>query len=166
MAMASPLEHDFGYAVVLHYDPVAETISLLVAGAVEYVVNWTVPAPSNPFRYCAIGIENLGDVGDEGTIEHVRFEYCCDITDVTEVEPAAVLRAWPRPFDSSVELRAPSVLATARVDIYDVAGRRVGVIRLDDGLGRWEANGLPRGLYLAKIAGRENHVPLKLVKLR
>ena len=166
VTVPTPLEHDFNYQMVLLYDSDTQTVSLIVYGAVEPVVDLTVPASSNPFCFCAIGIENLSATGDQGSISGVAFEYCCDTTDAPDFAANATLDAWPQPFTTRVNLRAVSAIAGSRVEIFDVAGRRVGVLPLRSGLGSWDASDLPAGLYLARIAGASGGRPVKLIKLR
>ena len=78
----------------------------------------------------------------------------------------AGLAAWPQPFTTRVNLRSASAVAGNRVEIYDVAGRRVGALRLRSGLGFWEAGDLPSGIYLARIVDAIDSQPVKLIKLR
>jgi hypothetical protein len=162
----SPLQHDFNHAMAFYYDVDAQAVSLKVYGAVQVVVDLTVPAASNPFCFLAMGIENLDATGDEGSIGAVTFEYCCDTTGVTGHRANPPLVAWPQPFTTRVNLRAAAAAADSRVEIFDVAGRRVGALRLQSGRGSWEARDLPAGVYLARVADAAGSQPLKLIKMR
>lgn len=96
---------------------------------------------------------------------------------VTGEEPAAGLaildgRVWPNPFGDrvSVEFRLPRP-GRVRVEIYDIAGRRVRLLEdAPRAAGRhridWDAVDLPAGLYFCRIeAGGKVEVE-KVVRLR
>ncbi len=166
VTVPSPLEHDFNYSMVFLYASDTQAVSLIVYGAVEPVVDLTVPASSDPFCFLAIGIENLNATGDQGRIDGVQFQYCCETTDAPDFAAGVPLDAWPQPFATRVNLRAASAIAGSRVEIFDVAGRRVGALRLRAGLGFWDAGDLPAGIYLARIVDAIGSQPVKLIKLR
>ena len=65
-----------------------------------------------------------------------------------------------------MNLRADSDVAASRVEIFNVAGRRVGALRLRDGFGSWEAGDLAAGIYLARIMEARGSQTLKMLKLR
>ena len=163
----SPLMHDFNHAMVLRYDLTTQEVSLIVYGPVSPLVNLTVPASSDPFCFLAIGIENLNATGDEGQINNVQFQYCCETSAVPYTAAGgASLDAWPQPFTTRVNLRSVSATPGTQVEIFDVAGRRVGELRLHSGLGFWEAGDLPSGIYMARIVDAIGSQPVKLIKLR
>ncbi len=162
----SPLMHDFNHSMVFRYDPDTQEVSLAVYGPVSVLVNLTVPASSDPFCFLAIGIENLDATGDEGRINSVHFHYCCETSSVPDFAGSASLDVWPQPFTTRVNLRSASTIDGTRVEIFDVAGHRVGALRLHSGLGFWEAGDLPSGIYMARIVDAIGSQPVKLIKLR
>ncbi len=95
-----------------------------------------------------------------------------DLTAAPVVPEVASLRAWPRPFRSSVHLAAGGVRsANMEIEIFDLNGRRVIALDLSGGAVSWDGRDaagrdLPAGVYLARLAGESEAPPLKLMKLR
>jgi hypothetical protein len=164
-AVPSPLQHDFNHQMVLRYAFDTQEVSLIVYGPISPVVNLTVPISSGPFCFFAMGIENLDATGNQGSIGGVNYQYCCRATSVPGFAARATLDAWPQPFTTRVNLRSNSAIGGSRVEIFDLAGRRVGALRLQSGLGIWETGDLPAGIYLARVADAIGSEPVKLIKL-
>lgn len=78
VTVPSPLMHDFTHPMAFRYDPDTQEVLLVVNGPVSPLVNLAVPASSDPFCFIAMGIENLDATGDEGRIQVVQFQYCCE----------------------------------------------------------------------------------------
>ena len=79
--------------------------------------------------------------------------------DTPPVAAITGLRAWPNPFNPSTEIvfALGADAAAARVDLYDVRGRRVETLHagpLSAGAHRfvWQPRGLASGVYLYRVA--------------
>lgn len=87
--------------------------------------------------------------------------------------PASVWSAGPNPFRGAVRL-SPPISGTARVEIFDPAGRRLRILERADGMVPLEWDGcdnsgrvVASGVYLARvIAGGELSGTLRLVRVR
>ena len=93
-----------------------------------------------------------------------------DLTAVTPLPAVPALAAWPQPFAGSLQLSAGARGGDLRVEVLDLAGRRVQELLIAGGSGSWDgrdAGGreLPAGVYLLRVAGSAA-LPLKVCKLR
>ncbi len=70
---------------------------------------------------------------------------------------AGLIEAWPNPFDASAEIRFTAPAGTARVEVFDVLGRRVatpfdGTVPEGETSVSVEGAGLPAGPYFVRVS--------------
>lgn len=83
---------------------------------------------------------------------------------------AADFRAWPNPFNTEIKFTFPRTgKGSITLNIYDLAGRLVAVIAVEDataGSAAWNASGRPTGMYLAVLTAGGEHYVRKICLLK
>ena len=123
-------------------------------------------------------LQHLRDTGDNVAYDQpcgVKVNAAQAVASLTAAETVAAvgrLSAWPNPFNPTVTLRfALAAPGRARLAVYDAAGRQVALL-LDaqhpagEQTVTWRAEGLPSGIYLARLEGPGLTSSEKLVLLR
>lgn len=79
------------------------------------------------------------------------------VTDLNTL-PAQIVKAYPNPFDNRVRIEAVSAMngKPLRIGIYDITGRLVHsslipISSTGQGSYEWDAEGMPRGVYMATL---------------
>lgn len=79
------------------------------------------------------------------------------VTDLNTM-PAQIVKAYPNPFDNRVRIEAVSAVSgkPLRISIYDITGRLVHnsmipISPTGQGSYEWDAKGMPRGVYMARL---------------
>ena len=111
----------------------------------------------------------------DGTTTSLRFAHTTTaVLDAPTSHPALALSLSPNPARSGEDVRLSAPAGMPRVEILDVAGRRVAEVTLDaSGHGRWDARGthgmsLGAGLYFARpiAADGSGHTATPIVVTR
>jgi hypothetical protein len=84
------------------------------------------------------------------TIKFVQTE--TDIADDPGPLPddAALLHAYPNPFNSSTTITAEGI-EKADIGIFDITGRKVATLITEYGKAVWHAEGMSSGIYFARV---------------
>lgn len=75
------------------------------------------------------------------------------------------LSAYPNPFNSSTIISIDEI-DKAPIDIYDITGRKIESLNVENGKALWKADGFPSGIYFARLKDNNKAQSIKLILLK
>ncbi|MFN8589275.1 MAG: spherulation-specific family 4 protein [Candidatus Eisenbacteria bacterium] len=135
------------FAHLLHSLSTADSMRAAVARACALGAGWVFATPDtmvNPYDETPAYWSAL--------VAAVETTFVANVPDAPPAAHAA-LRAWPVPARGDVQF-APIAAGARSIEVFDLSGRCVARLPASPGRAvRWDARGVPAGLYLARAVG-------------